>query len=131
MGIKMPAAHSYDLRIRAMAHYERHGSATLTSETFKISRSIIYDWKKRKSLTGDIRAKGGYQKGYGHKISNLDDLKQVVEQAPGLTLKKIIQKSGIQMSVMTCCRALKRLNFTRKKRPTIIRSKMTAKGKHF
>src|SRR6185312_17013485 len=127
----MPAAHSYDLRKRAMAHFERYGSSTLTSELFGISRSILYDWKKRKALTGDISAQSSYQKGYGNKVKHLAEFKQIVEQSPGLTLKRLIKKSGIEMSVMTCCRVLKRLNLTRKKRRSSTKSGMKRSAKHF
>lgn len=121
--VSMPAPHSYDLRKRAMKHLERHGSATLTSETFGISRSILYDWKKRKKETGDIRAKEGYQNGYGHKIVDLRKFQQEVENNSGLSLPGIIKKSGIKMSTMTCSRALKKLGMTRKKRPLGIKNK--------
>ena len=126
----MPSPHSYDLRKRVIAHFEKHGSATLTSETFNISRSIIYDWKKRKEATGDIKAKKGYQKGYGHKIQDLNELKKQVEANPGLTLAQVIKKMGIKMSVMTCSRGLKKLNMTRKKRPLAIKSKTKKNDKH-
>src|SRR5271157_5916687 len=100
----MPAPHSYDLRKRAMSHFEKHGSATLTSQIFGISRSILYDWKKRKKETGDIRAKDGYQSGYGHKVIDLGKFQQQVESEPGLTLSEIVKKSDIKMSLMTCSR---------------------------
>jgi|WetSurMetagenome_2_1015567.scaffolds.fasta_scaffold1225633_1 transposase len=126
----MPSPHSYDLRKRAMAHFEKYGSSTLTSKTFNISRSILYDWKKRKEETGDIRAKEGYQNGYGHKIVDLKKFQQQVENEPGLTLSGIVRKSGIKMSEMTCSRALKKINITRKKRPLGIKSKVKKSGKH-
>jgi transposase len=113
----MPSPYSYDLRKRVMKHYERYGSATLTSEVFNISRSIIYDWKDLKQKTGDLKAKEGYQNGHGHKIGNLKQFEQCVKQNSGLTLEGIIKKSGIDMSTMTCSRAMKKLDITRKKRP--------------
>jgi len=126
----MPAPHSYDLRKRAMNHFERHGSATLTSKTFGISRSILYDWQKRKKETGDVCAKEGYQNGYGHKIVDLEKIRKQVEKDPGLTLSGIVKKSGIKMSLMTCSRALKKLNITRKKRPLGIKNKAKKSAKH-
>jgi transposase len=111
----MPSPYSKDLRQRVMAHYERHGSATLTSQVFNISRSIIYDWKKLKQDTGDIQAKTGYQHGHSHKITDLAAFKARIGDSTGLTLKQMIQQSGIAMSQMTCSRTLKRLGMTRKK----------------
>jgi len=125
----MPSPHSYDLRKRAMAHFERYGSATLTSQTFEISRSILYDWKRRKKETGDVRAKEGYQHGYGNKVVDLVKFQQQLEGDPGLTLSGIVKKSGIKMSIMTCSRALKKLDMTRKKRPLATKNKMKKNDK--
>lgn len=111
----MPKPYSDDLRKRVIEHYELYGSATLTSQTFHVSRSIIYDWKKIKDATGDIKPKGHYQQGHSHKIENMDKFKEMVEQNSGLTLQALVKKSGIAMSIMTCSRALKKLNITRKK----------------
>ena len=114
----MPSPYSTDLRKRVMGHYEYHGSATLTSRVFSISRSVIYDWKKHKDSTGSLKAKEGYQAGYNHKIKNVEAFKRCVEENSGLTLQELIKKSGIEMSLMTCSRQLKKLAITRKKRLT-------------
>ena len=114
----MPSPYSNDLRKRVMDHYERHGSATLTSQVFSISRSVIYDWKKLKASTGSLKAKGGYQAGYNHKIQNAEEFRQCVEENSGLTLQELIKKSGIEMSLNTCSRQLKKRAITRKKRLT-------------
>lgn len=124
----MPAPYSPDLRKRVMKHFERYGSATLTSQVFNISRSIIYDWKKLKKESGDIKPKDGYQKGYGHKIDDLKKFKKIVEENSGLTLAAIVKKYGIEMSLMTCSRALKKLNMTRKKRPMGLKNGTKKKG---
>lgn len=126
----MPSPYSYDLRKRVVKHYEQHQSATLTSQVFNISRSIIYDWKKLKDETGDVKPKENYQRGHGHKIKDLEQFKEIVKANAGLTLEKIVQRSGIEMSLMTCSRALKKLSITRKKRPMDLKSEMKKKGRH-
>ena len=73
----MPAPYSADLRKKVMEHLEQHGSPTLTSKTFNIHRSIIYNWKKLKKETGTVKAKEGYQKGHNHKIKDLEKFKCV------------------------------------------------------
>jgi transposase len=127
----MPVPYSNDLRKRVMKHYELHGCATLTSQVFNISRGIIYHWKKLKDETGDIKPRENYQRGHGHKIVDLDKFEEMVKANSGLTLEKLTEKSGIEMSIMTCSRALKKLNITRKKRPTALKSAMKKKGRHF
>ena len=126
----MPSPYSLDLRKRIMAHYEQHRSPKLTSEVFNISISIIYDWKRLKEATGDIKAKEGYQKGYGHKIEP-EKFKKIVELNPGLTLEALVKKSGVKMSIMTCSRGLKKLNITRKKRPMDLKNETKKKDKPF
>jgi transposase len=127
----MPVPYSYDLRQRVMQHYELHGCATLTIQVFNISRGIIYHWKKLKDETGDIKPKENYQRGHGHKIVDFDKFKEIVKTHSGLTLEKLTEKSGIEMSIMTCSRALKKLNITRKKRPTDLKSAMRKKDRYF
>jgi len=127
----MPVPYSYDLRQRVMKHYELHGCATLTSQVFNISRGIIYHWKKLKEATGDIKPKENYQRGHGHKIEDLATFKEMVKANAGLTLEKLTEKSGIDMSIMTCSRALKKLNITRKKRPMDLKNVMKKKDGHF
>jgi transposase len=125
----MPSPYSVDLRKRVMKHFKSHGSASLTSKVFSISRSIIYDWKKLKKDTGSIKAKEGYQKGYGHKVE-LKEFKKLVESNSGLTLEGLVKKSGIKMSLMTCSRSINKLNITRKKRLMDSKNEMKKKEKH-
>lgn len=126
----MPSPYSLDLRKRVIKHLERHGSPTLTSQVFNISRSIIYDWKKLQKTTGDIKPKQGYQKGHGHKINDLSRFEKIVKQNAGLTLEGLVKKSGVDMSIMTCSRALKKINITRKKRLLDLKSEKKNKDKH-
>lgn len=111
----MAAPYSLDLRKRVLSHLAQHGSPTLTSQTFSISRSIIYDWKRLQATTGSLAPKSNYQQGHSHKVKNLERLANIVKENPGLTLRGIVKKSGITMSLMTCSRALSKLAITRKK----------------
>jgi transposase len=126
----MPSPYSTDLRKRAMEHFERYGSATLTSQTFNISRSVIYDWKRLKKATGTLKPKEGYQHGSRHKIKDLKKFKGLVDANPGLTLSGIVKKSGIAMSIMACSRALNKLNITRKKSRMDLKKGTKKRGSH-
>ena len=126
----MPASYSVDLRKKVMEHVKQYGSITLTSKIFKISRSVIYDWKRLKKESGKLLAKTGYQNGHHHKIKDLKKFKKIVEDNSGLTLAAIVKKSGIDMSIMTCSRAMKKLNITRKKRPMDLKKEMNKKEKY-
>ncbi|OZG32152.1 transposase [Rickettsia endosymbiont of Culicoides newsteadi] len=117
----MATAYSYDLRSRVIEHYEKYKKIALTCETFKISRSIIYDWIRLKKETGDIKAKEGYQKGYGHKIPDILAFRRLVEEGSSLTLTEIARELDNVVSIMTISRALKKLNITQKKRHILIK----------
>ncbi len=119
----MASPYSYDLRSRVIEHYEKYKKIALTCETFKISRTIIYDWIRLKEQTGDIKAKEGYQKGYGHKIPDLVAFGNVIKEDNSLTLTEIAKKLDNTVSIMTISRALKKLNITRKKKPMFIKRK--------
>ncbi|WP_375318796.1 IS630 family transposase [Candidatus Tisiphia endosymbiont of Oplodontha viridula] len=111
----MASPYSYDLRSRVIEHYEKYKKIALTCETFKISRTIIYDWIRLKEQTGDIKAKEGYQKGYGHKIPDLAAFGNVIKEDNSLTLTEIAKKLDNTVSIMTISRALKKLNISKKK----------------
>ncbi|WP_367364002.1 IS630 family transposase [Candidatus Tisiphia endosymbiont of Nedyus quadrimaculatus] len=111
----MPSPYSYDLRSRVIEHYEKHKKIAFTCETFKISRSMLYVWIRLKKQTGDIKAKEGYQKGYGHKIPDLLAFGNLIKEDNSLTLTEIAKKLDNTVSIMTISRALKKLNISKKK----------------
>ena len=127
----MPSPYSYDLRSRVIEQYEKYKKIALTCETFKIIRTIIYDWIRLNEQTGDIKAKEGYQKGYGHKIPDLAAFGNLIKADNALTLTEIAKKLDNTVSIMTISRALKKLNITRKKRHTHIKKEMKESDKIF
>ncbi|WP_341747473.1 MULTISPECIES: IS630 transposase-related protein [unclassified Candidatus Tisiphia] len=127
----MPLPYSYDLRSRVIEHYEKHKKIAFTCETFKISRSMLYVWIRLKKQTGDIKAKEGYQKGYGHKIPDLLAFGNLIKEDNSLTLTEIAKKLDNTVSIMTISRALKKLNITRKKRHMRIKKEMKESDKIF
>lgn len=70
----MPAAYSYDLRRKVIEAIDGGMGKTEASQIFRISRNTINLWLQRREETGDYRAAEGYQRGYGAKISNLEEL---------------------------------------------------------
>lgn len=125
----MPSAYSCDLRTRIMEHYAAEKSETLTRRVFSVSRATVYAWLKLKETSGTLNAKFGYQKGRSHKVKDLEKFKSGVEKNTGLTLEGIIKKSAIKMRLMTCSRAIKKLNITRKKRLMAIKNVMKISDK--
>ena len=80
----MVKGYSYDLRLRVIQSVEEGMSPKKASEIYKISRKVIYDWKKLK--TGDVKRQEGYQTGHrgGHCgiIKDCQALAKFFEQKP-------------------------------------------------
>lgn len=72
----MPAPDSYDLRRKVIEAIDGGIGKTQASKIFKISRNTINLWLHKREETGDYRADGGSQRGYGAKIPNLEEFKE-------------------------------------------------------
>ena len=68
----MGKAYSYDLRIKVIEALDQGMKKTEASRTFNLSRNTIDLWLKKRELTGDYKAKKGYQRGHSHKIVDWD-----------------------------------------------------------
>ncbi|QGP54666.1 Transposase [Piscirickettsia salmonis] len=72
----MPSPYSYDLRIRALKMIDEGIPITQVSKLLKISRDTLHRWKNRRDHTGDVKARFGYQTGYNHKISDMEEFQK-------------------------------------------------------
>ena len=124
-------AYSEDLRKKVIAVVEE-GILQLQeiAGLFRINVRTIYDWRKQFKETGTVKAKTGFHKGHGRKITDLDKFKEFVEANPDLTLKEMAQKWG-NVSPKTIDRALKKINFTFKKNNSVIKNVMKKKELNF
>ncbi len=100
------------------------------AKLFNINVKTIYKWRKKLETTGTVAPKTGFQKGHSHKIINLDEFKNFIQENPDLTLKEMAQKLG-NVSPTAIGRALKKINFTRKKNNSAIKNVMKKKEKNF
>jgi len=66
----MPAACSYDLRIKAISAVRRGERKTDVSQMLNISRNTLDLWLKREDQEGDCHAIMNYQQGSRHKITD-------------------------------------------------------------
>lgn len=112
----MPAPYSYDLRQKVISAVERGMSIAEASRVFDVSRNTIYQWRKRQSATGELKADSGYQHGWGHKIKDLESFRQfLLANGEKTQVEMAIAWSG-KISPSTLSRALKKIGFTRKKK---------------
>ena len=118
----MPKAYSIDLRRRAVSAYE-NGEGTLVeiAERFSIGRTSLTDYLKRKRETGDVLPTK-YTPGPKNKISlkGLVYIRALVERKSDILLieicRKYLSRFKKEISEPTVCRALKKMNFNRKKK---------------
>ncbi len=111
----MPAPYSYDLRKKVVEAIDGGMGKTQASKIFKISRNTINLWLHKREETGDYRAPVGYQRGYGAKITDLDDFKEFARKHGSQTQKEMAQAWSGEISDKTIGKALKKIGFTRKK----------------
>ncbi len=111
----MPSPYSEDLRDRVLkAVSEKTMTIKKISQVFKVSIKTIYLWRKRKEETGSIKPYSGYQKGYGHKIKDIDRFTKFLNENLDITIEKIIEAFG-NMCKNTVYNYLNKVNYTYKK----------------
>jgi transposase len=109
--------YSMDLRERVMRAYDQKvGTQEQVARLFGVSAPWIKKLLRRRRKTGSIAPKphGG---GWTPKFSGrkLQQLKALVEQDPDATLQELLDRSGVDASIMAVHRALDRLGCRRKK----------------
>jgi transposase len=128
--------YSMDLRERVVrACDEKRGGRGHVAKLFGVSTAWIRRLLQRRREVGTIAPKphggGRPAKFFGKK---LERLKQLVEQQPDATLAELLDRSGVDGSIMAVHRALERLESRLKKSPSMPASKTgrTSKrrGKH-
>jgi transposase len=118
----MARPYSYDLRQKAVEAVLNGAKLVEVSELFGISRRTVQRWLKMWSESGDYRPKQNYQKGHSAQITDWEGFRQFVEANQGLTQKEMGVILGV--SHTTVGQALKKINFTRKKKHTLMKNKM-------
>jgi len=111
----------YDLRQKAVEAILNGAKLVEVSELFGMSVRTVQRWLKMWSERADYRPKQNYQKGHSAKLTDLEGFRQFVEANPGLKQKEMGLILGV--SHTTVGQALKKVNFTRKKRHTLMKNK--------
>lgn len=119
----MAVAYSIDLRKKILSAWQgKEGSQRELAKRFKVSLSFIRDLLRQYRETGEITAS---QQG-GDRRSKLKEkeqelLKKMVAEQNDIYLRElqgqIQEETGIEVSVSSLCRTLKKLKLRRKKKP--------------
>lgn len=114
-------AYSLDLRKRVLAACDRGEGTKYVAKRFGVSASWVRRLKQRRRENGEIapRSPGGDRRGKFDRKA-LSRLQKRVEVHPDATLEQLRvwahNELGIQCSIMSVCRALKRIGMTFKKK---------------
>lgn len=121
----MPKPYSYDLRQKVLQAIKLDGlKKSEASQLFNISRNTIDLWLKRLEETGDYQAKPNQPPGNGHKITDWEEFREFASSHGDKTQVEMAKLWKEQISDRTISRALKKIGFTRKKRPMATASAM-------
>ena len=115
----MAKPYSSDFRQKVIAAIEIDGRKKRdVSEIFNISRNTIDLWLKRKEETGTVLPKSTRPLKSRDKIRDWDKFKQFVKENSSKTQSQMAALWEGEVSSRTISRALAKIGFTRKKRPT-------------
>ena len=121
----MPKPYDYDLRRKVIEAIELNGmKRSEASEVFGISRNTIHQWFQLRGETGDLKARASNHHGHSHKITDWDKFQEFVSTHPDKTQAQLADLWPDDVSERTISRALKRIKFTRKKKPMATKSGM-------
>nr|WP_041764225.1 IS630 transposase-related protein [[Leptolyngbya] sp. PCC 7376] len=88
---------------------------------FGISRNTLDLWLKRREKIGSVAPKTDYRRGPQPKINDLDAFRAFAEEYGHLTQKEMAEKWPESISDASRREALRKIEFTRKKRPIDIK----------
>ena len=113
----MASPYSDDLRQKAVDAVDRGERKSLVCRLLNISRNTLDLWLKRRDTTGSFSAIDRYQRGPKPKISDLEQFRAFAQAHGHLTQQQMAHQWPQEISNRTIGKALKRIGFTRKKRP--------------
>lgn len=85
------------------------------AKRFKIGKTTLWEWQKRREETGDFTSKKQGSVGYNHKITDWNAFTEFAKKHGGKTQSEMAELWG-NISRQTIHRALKNIGFTQKKR---------------
>lgn len=103
-------------------------SLSEVAKRFHIGKTTVYEWQQRRKETGDFQSRKPGSVGYGHKIIDWPAFKIFAERHGHQTQFEMAESWEGEISRQTISRALKKINFTRKKSHTAIRNEMKKNG---
>jgi len=107
-----------DLRRRVLADCDEGLSCIEVAKKYRVSRSWVNRLKQRRRETGQVGPLPPSRYKPQALASQMDRLRELVEEKPDRTLAELREELGVATSLMSIWRALQRLNLTLKKSPS-------------
>ena len=115
---------SLDLRERVVGAIHDGMGKTKAAKIFGVARRSIYNWLELHENTNSLKAKTNYQKGHSHKITDWEKFKIFVEEHKQKTVPIMVKEyeklTGVQMCDTVMEKALKKINYSCKKKRFIM-----------
>lgn len=128
----MAKPYSYDLRQKVIQAIELDGfKKSEASQLFGISRNTIDLWLQRKAATGDVKPKPRQVSQAPGKITDWQKFRAFVNEHGDKTQMEMAQLWSGEISQRTISRALRKIGYTRKKKPMGIGNATKPNGSHF
>lgn len=117
---------SIDLRTRVISAIKEGMHINDAVKIFNVSRRAIYSWLNLLKETNNLEPKSDYQNGHSHKITDWDAFRIFAQKNAGKTVKEMVLEweklNNSTISKSTIERALKKINYTFKKKLSIIQN---------
>lgn len=109
-------AYSIDLRERVLADFDAGMGNEAVARKYHVSGRWVYKLRRQREQTGDIAPRKSISGAKPKLAEYADQLIQLVEEEPDLTLAELREKLGVSVSLGTIWNMLKRLGLTLKKK---------------
>ncbi len=109
-------AYSTDLRKRILKDCDAGMSTRKVALKYDVSESWLRRLKQRRRESGEIAPRSSRNGVQPKWLAYADQLQQLVEEKPDITLRELRDKLGKKFSQQTLSRALRRLQLTFKKK---------------
>lgn len=122
----MGAGYGEELRVRVLGAIDKGMSKWQAHKTFALSRSTIDRWLKLREETGSVRELVGAKRGRKATLADTPKVHEFFERHQEKTLTQMVeawrQEHGESFTINAFHKALRRLGYSRKKRPNTTES---------
>jgi transposase len=110
-------AYSIDLRERVLMDWDAGLGTHAVARKYRVSPEWVRKLRRQRETTGDIAPRRGKTGPKPKLDEHAERITELVHQSPDATLNELRQKLGLEVSLVTLWRVLKKLGLVLKKSP--------------